>query len=105
MNPSLTCPFCRSPNVVPHALGHKVFGCIGILAGATGALHTALKHLPKDSFKLPSLALSAIAAGALSALSASALGCRVGSKAGAQLDDILFGNRFCQSCKRAFCCN
>jgi len=103
MNPtSLLCPFCRSPKVAPHAIGHKVFGYIGILAGATGAIHSALKHLPKGSFTLPGIALSAVAAAALSALSASALGCRIGSKAGSQLDDMLFGNRFCMNCKRAF---
>lgn len=96
------CPFCRSPNAVPHAIGHKVFACIGLLAGATGAIHTSLKNFPKGSFTLPGIALSAISAAALSALSASALGCRIGSKAGSQIDDMLFGNRFCLNCKRAF---
>ena len=102
MNPPHTCPFCRSPNVIPRSTGHKVFGTIGILAGAAGAIHASIKHIPKGSLSLPGIALSLITSAVLSALSASALGCRIGSKAGTELDDMLLGNRFCQSCKRSF---
>jgi hypothetical protein len=103
MNPFPICPFCRSPNVVTRATGLKVLGSIGILVGAAGALHAALKQLPKGSFALPSLALTAIAAGVLSALRAGAVGCRIGTKAGSQLDEMLLGNRYCLHCKRSFC--
>lgn len=104
MNTFHNCPFCHSHKVVPSTTGHKVLGTIGIIAGAAGAIHTTLNRPPKGNLSLPGIALSAIAAAALSALSASAIGCRIGTKAGAQIDDMLLGNRYCQSCKRSFIC-
>lgn len=102
MNPSPFCPFCNSLRVVPRAVGLKTYGALGMLVGAAGALHAALSRLPAGAVSTPGLALSGIAAAVLAALSASALGCQIGAKAGAQLDGLLFGNRFCMDCKSCF---
>lgn len=104
MNCITTCPFCQSHEVVPRTMGLKLFGAIGLLAGAAGALKTSLKHLPTGGTSLPDLALSKVAVAVLAALSASAVGCELGCKAGAQLDRMLLGNRFCTNCKRSFIC-
>ncbi len=104
MNPTPFCPFCRSHEVVPCSTGYKIFGAIGLLAGAAGAIHAALKQPSSGTLPLPDIALSSLAGAALAALSASALGCRIGTKAGAQLDDMLLGNRVCLNCKHRFSC-
>lgn len=101
---STFCPFCRSHDVVPRSVGLKLFGTLGLLAGTASVLRASIKHLPAGTVSLPGVALSGIAATVLAALNAGALGCEVGSKAGAQLDRMLLGNRFCQTCKRSFIC-
>lgn len=99
------CPYCQSRDVVPRAMGLKIFGAIGIAVGAAGAFKASLKALQvlqSGSVALPGIALTGIASAVLTAMSASALGCEIGTKAGAQLDRMLLGNRFCRSCKRSF---
>lgn len=103
-SPSTYCPFCRSHDVVPRSVGLKLFGTLGLLAGAAGVLRISIKRLPAGTVSLPGIALSGIAAAVLAALNAGALGCEIGTKAGAQLDRMLLGNRFCRSCKRSFIC-
>ena len=101
------CPYCQSRDVVPRATGLKIFGAIGIVVGAAGAFKASLKALQvlqNGNVALPGIALTCIASAVLTAMSASALGCEIGTKAGAQLDRMLLGNRFCQTCKRSFIC-
>lgn len=88
--------------MIPRASGLKLFGAIGLLAGAAGVLKISLKHLPEGTASLPDLTLSGIAVAVLAALNAGAMGCELGTKAGAQLDHMLLGNRFCRNCKRGY---